>query len=421
MIIGKLVSLLGPRLAATLLAVFLLAIAALGVRADSVPDSTWVALKPLSHQGHRAILALAVDPSNNQVLLAGNSEGSILRSQNGGSTWASVHTGKSTFTTIVFSPYTAGLVVAGTQGSGALASRDGGLTWSSASGLENRAVRAFGFALTLIAGATDKGVYVSQDGFSWTASGLQGTNLNAIAVEAIHSPVRLVAAGDSQASAGILPFFQSTDEGATWTQFNPPITGSIAVKFATGPLPPQGNTRPLIVGTNAGLFTSSDNGASFRPLSGGALLPSTDYTQVNFITDHFDRYYVASDGGGSSGGGLWRTNDAGRSFMSLAAPQPSVTALAVSNDELPTLYIATLRPTDQVASLWVYHDTGGTPHGPAITPTPVLSGSRTSAPHKSNQLLDFLGSPQMPYAALGVVALLLLLFAAISQFRARHR
>jgi photosystem II stability/assembly factor-like uncharacterized protein len=415
------VSLVGSRLAATLLAVWLFAIAALSVAADAVPDSTWVALKALPRQGKVAILALAVDPSNNQVLLAGNSEGSILRSQNGGSTWTVVHMGKPALRVIAFSPNTAGLVLAGTRRSGVLASKDGGATWSPATGIDGRSVRAFGFALTLIVAGTDKGVYASPDGFSWTSSGLAGTNINALAVEAIHSPVRMVSAGDSQATSGILPFFQSTDEGVTWTQFNPPVTGTIAVKFAAGPLPPQGDIRPLVVGTNTGLFASNDNAATFRPLSGGALLPSTDYTEINFITNHFDRYYVGSDGGGSRGGGLWRTNDAGQSFTSLTPPEASVTALAVSGDEAPTLYVATFRPSDHAASLWVYHDTGGTPRGPAISPTPVISGTRTSPGPNSNQLLDLLASPQTPYIALGVVALLLLITAAITQFRARHR
>jgi len=420
-IIGRFVSLLRLRLAATLLALGLFAIAALNAGADALPDSTWVALKPLPRQGHVAILALAVDPSNNQALIAANSEGSMLRSQNGGAAWSTVHTGKPALTTIVFNPYKAGLVLAGTLGSGALASKDGGLTWSSASGLDGRSVRAFGFALTLIVAGTDKGIYVSEDGFTWKSSGLAGTNINALAVEAIHSPVRLVAGGDSQASGGILPFFQSTDEGLTWTQFNPAITGTIAAKFAAGPLPPQSDTRPFIVGTNTGLFASSDNGASFRPLSGGALLPSTDYTQISFATDHYDRYYVASDGGGSRTGGLWRTNDAGRTFTSLAPPEPSVTALAVSNDEAPTIYVATFRPADHVASLWVYHDTFGTPRGPAASPTPVVSGSRTAAPQKGSRLLEIITSPQAPYIALGIAAVLLLIAAAISQLRARHR
>src|SRR5205807_3789895 len=133
-----------------------------------------------------------------QLLIAANSEGSLLRSENGGIAWSSVHSGKPSVTTIAYSPYTPGLVLAGTRGSGALASKDGGATWSAAAGLDGRTVRVFAFALTLIAAGTDSGVYVSDDGFTWTQSGLSNRNVNALAVEAIHSPVRLVAGGDSQ-------------------------------------------------------------------------------------------------------------------------------------------------------------------------------------------------------------------------------
>src|SRR5205814_8574822 len=115
------------------------------------------------------------------------------------------------------------------------------------------------------------------------------------------------------------------------------ISGTITVKLVAGPLPPTGNVRPLVVGTNTGLFASSDNGASFTPLSGGGLLPTTDYTQVSFITDHHDRFYAASDGGGSGSRGIWRTNDGGRSCNSMEPPEASVTGLAVSKDARPTL------------------------------------------------------------------------------------
>src|SRR5690242_5550573 len=77
-IIGRLVSLLGTglagrgralckRLAATSLALWVIAIASLVAVADALPDSTWVATGSLPHQGRTAIFALAVDPSNNQV------------------------------------------------------------------------------------------------------------------------------------------------------------------------------------------------------------------------------------------------------------------------------------------------------------------------------------------------------------------
>jgi photosystem II stability/assembly factor-like uncharacterized protein len=403
------------------MALWAVTFAAIGVSAEAPAPSTWVALKPLPHQGRSAIFALAVDPANNQVLVAGNSEGSLLRSTDAGSTWAAVHSGKSIATTIAFSPFKPGLVLAGTRGGGALLSGDGGANWSVPAGLDGRAVRAFGFSLTTMVAATDKGVFVSDDGTSWSQSGLADRSIDAIAIAAVHVPIRILAASDGPLSAGNLPMFQSIDGGATWSPLNPAISGTYVVKLTAGPLPPIGDTRPVVVGTNAGLFASTDDGTSFTPLSGGGQLPSTDYTEISFITDHFDRFYAASDGGGSGAGGLWRTNDAGQTFTSLAPPMRSITALGVSNDESPTLYVATFRPSDHVAALWTYHDTGGTPQGPLGSPTPVASGARTApASSPGSTVLDMLRSPQAPYVGLGLAALVVILLAAVAHLRGRR-
>jgi photosystem II stability/assembly factor-like uncharacterized protein len=408
--------------AATVLALWAALFAANEALAQAPPPSTWVALKPLPHQGHAAIFALAVDPANNQILIAGNSEGSLLRSTDGASTWASVHTGKSVPTAIVFSPNKPGLVLAGTRGGGAVVSTDAGATWSAAGGLDGRVVRAFAFSLTFVAAGTDKGVFVSQDGSSWSQSGLAAWSIDAVTVTAVHVPVHMIASADGPLSAGSLPMFQSADGGATWSPLSLAISGTFVVKLAAGPLPPVGDVRPIVVGTNAGLFSSTDNGVSFTPLSGGNQLPSTDYTQIAFITDHFDRFYAASDGGGSGAGGLWRTNDGGASFLSLMPPMRSITALAVSNDESPTLYVAAFRPSDHVAALWVYHDTGGTPQGPLGSSTPVASGSRgaSGSSTPATSVLDLLRSSQAPYVGLGLGALLVVLLAAVAHVRGRR-
>lgn len=405
-----------------MLALWVVAFATIGALAQAPPPSTWAPLKPLPHQGRSAIFALAVDPSNNESVVAGSSDGSLLRSVDSGSTWTSTHIGsKAVPTTIAFSPYKPGLVLAGTRGGGALLSTDGGATWSAAGGLEGRAVRVFAFSLTTAFAGTDKGVFVSQDGSSWSQSGLAGWSIDALTVGAVHVPVRVFAAADGPLSSGNLPMFQSADGGATWSPLNPPISGTFAVNLTAGPLPPVGVTRPLVVGTNAGLFSSPDNGTSFTALSGGPQLPSTDYTQIAFITDHFDRFYAASDGGGSGAGGIWRTNDAGQTFMSLAPPMRSITALAASNDESPTLYVATFRPSDHVAALWIYHDTGGTPQGPLGSPAPAASGSRTSpGSPPGNGLLGILTSSQAPYVAVGLGALLVVMLAVVAHVRGRR-
>ncbi|TAN35140.1 hypothetical protein EPN29_00515 [bacterium] len=369
------------------------------------------------------MFALAVDPTDNQLLIAANSEGTLMRSADGGSTWDSVHTGRASVDTLAFSPFKAGLVLAGTRGAGALASRDGGLTWSTVSGLDGRTARVFAFSLTVMAAGTDHGVYVSQDGLSWSPSGLADRSIDAIAVAAIHSPVRLIAGSDSPASGGGLPMFQSTDGGASWTSLNAAISGTAVLSLAAGPLPPTKDVRPLLVGTNAGLFVSTDNGASFTALSGGGLLPSTDYTQLAFVTDHHDRFYVASDGGGSRSGGVWRTDDAGRSFTSLAPPEPSITALAVAYNQTPILYAATFGPADHAAALWAYHDTGAPPQGSTGSPPPHASGSRTAtaSPGVTPSLLALLQKSQTPYVALGVGALVVIALAMVANFRGGRR
>lgn len=420
-IILRRVSLLSQRLPATFAALWVIGAALVGIAADKPADSTWTALRPLPHQGQAAVFALAVDPTNNQVLVAANSERSLLRSPNAGGSWTAVHSANGAVTSLSFDPYSTSLVLAGTRGAGALVSRDGGVSWSDASGLEGRSVRAFAFALSLVVAATDRGVYLSADGVSWSASGLADHSINAVAVEAIHAPVRLVAGGDAEGAGGILPLYQSVDGGATWTQLSPPVSGTIAVRLAAGPLPPTGNVRPLVLGTNTGLFASADNGTTFTALSGGALLPATDYTQVSFISDHFDRFYAASDGGGSASGGLWRSDDAGQTFRSLKPPEASVTALAVSNDDQPTLYVATFRPSTHAASLWTYHDTGGDPQGPPGIATPVVSGSRAHATTDGGPLAALIASPQLPYIGLGVGGLAVLITAVVAHLRGRAR
>ncbi len=246
MIIGRLVSLSSRRLAATLVALIGTFIVCAGAVAATLPDSTWVALPSLPKQGQSPVFALAVDPANNQALIAGNAQGSLLRSTDGGMTWTTVHLGRVAVTTIAFDPFTSGQVMAGTRGAGALISTDSGQKWSAVTGLDGRDVRVFGFALTLVAAGTDNGIYVSGDGTSWSQSGLLNTSIDALAVAAVHSPVHLVAGSDSSSASAGPPLYDSLDAGATWTSVTPAISGTVVSRLVAGPLPPTGNVRPLL-------------------------------------------------------------------------------------------------------------------------------------------------------------------------------
>lgn len=424
MIIGWLVSLSRRRLVATLVAVLLgCAFPVLSTLALNLPDSTWVALSPLPEPLRAPLFALAVDPANNQTVVAGTSQGTIFRTVDGGATWTSVLSGRSAVLTIGFSPFDSGLALAGTRGAGAMVSVDRGATWTPVTGLGGRAVRVFGFARAVIAAGTDKGVFVSPDGRSWTQSGLADVSIDAIAVAAQFSPAHFIVGGDTASLGAALPLFDSTDAGKTWTPIRAALGSSVIVsRLVSGGLPVSG-VRPLLIGTNSGIYASADNGATFTPLTGGSLLPATDYTQAVFVTDHSDRYYVASDGGGSQAGGIWTTGDAGQHFSSLFPPAPSVTALAVSNDEAPILYLATFRPAGHSGTLWAYHDTGGSPQQPiGASPTPA-SGARIQSSSGQGALgfLHFLTASQAPYIGLGALAFAVILFAVIANLRSARR
>ena len=89
-------SLPGSRLLATIVGLWVIGLATSGATFAATPDSTWVALPSLRNQPRAALFALAVDPSNNQVVIAGDAQGSLARSTNGGTVWA--HSESSTLT-----------------------------------------------------------------------------------------------------------------------------------------------------------------------------------------------------------------------------------------------------------------------------------------------------------------------------------
>jgi hypothetical protein len=408
------------RLVATVAALCALFLVPVVARAVALPPSTWVALAPLPASNPGTIFGLAVNPANSAQIIAGASNGNISRSNDSGSTWTTVHAGRAAILTVAYDPLSPDVVIAGTQGDGLLMSKDSGAHWSAATGIDGRSVRAVGFAQSAIFAGTDHGVYTSADGAAWTSTSLANVGINAVAVAAVNEPAHIVVGGD--AASGSITMYESTDAGVTWSALSPAITGTIITRLAAGPLPPGGTVRPLIVGTNTGLFISSDGGATFTALSGAQLLPSIDYTQAVFTQAHFDRFYVASDGGAGGQGGLWATADSGEHFSSLQAPGASVTALAVSADEQPVLYVATFRGVDHQSMLWGYRDTGGTPEGPYLFVTPSATSARTN--DTGGTVLDAvrsLASSQVPYIAIGVIGIGVILLAALSHFRSRRR
>lgn len=419
------------RLLATALAVALLGLAsAAPAAAAPTADDTWTALASLPDPQDRPVLALAVNPTDGRQLLVGTAGGQIYRSTDGGDSWRLVKAGLGRgVVTLAFNPLKPGLVLAGTRGSGVWRSSDAGATWQLQPGTETRSARAFGFAKSMTLAGTDQGVLVNREGTPWSSSGLSQVTVSALAVAAVNEPSRFVVGGDGTRGTEPLPLFSSADGGQTWSAAPGSLSGSSMVAMLTaGPLLAQQAVRPLLLGTNTGLFMSVDNGGTWQQLTGGGVLPATDFTAAGFVANRSERFYVASDGGSSELGGLWSTTDAGAHFSSLKPPLPAVTALAVSNDETPTIYVATYRGSDHGVLLWAYRDTGGQPQGPSAgvpAPTtkkpPGQSPSKATAGTHGSWLPPLLTGPEAPYLGIGAAAFLVLLVALVTHFRRARR
>ena len=382
-------------------------------------DNTWVQLGVLPEALDSPVFALAVSPADPATVLVGSGSGTLYRSTDGGTSWAAVGHGLGRgVLTIQFSPFKAGLVYAGTRGAGLWKSPDGGATWTKQAGIPSSTVRSLGFAKSVTLVGADGGLYSSRDGAVWAPyQAFALLSLSAIAVAAVNDPPKLLAGADASKGDEALPLYISQDGGSSWNSVK--SLGSSTMVGAAAAGAPSGASRPVVVGTNTGAFISADGGTTWAQVAG---LPAIDFTSAAYVANHADRFYVASDGGGTQSGGVWTTADSGLSFRSLAAPIGAVTALALTAEEAPTVYTATFRPIDHLVMLWAFRDTGGTPtppmggvpdaRGPAIAP------AAASVPIASGFTLRRLAtSPEAPYVGLGALALLVLLAALVLQVR----
>jgi len=380
-------------------------------------DGTWVPAGPMPAGLDAPVFALAADPSGGGLLLAGTETGVVLRSTDGGASWTATRPGLGRgVAALAFDPDHPGVVLAGTRGAGVWRSADGGSTWQQQAGTEARTVRAFAFSQGVALAGGDQGVLVSRDGGPWTAAGLAQVRVSALAASADAGAPLLAAGGDATQAGEPLPLYVSDDGGRTWS---PASASGMAGSGMVSALAVAGE---LLAGTNAGLFASADRGATWRQLTGAGVLPGTDFTAVAVAPRHPERLYVASDGGGSDRGGLWSSGDGGAHFTALAPPEPSVTALAVSADDVPEVVAATFRPADHAVAIWTYRDAGGQPSGAVAAPGPSAApgaspAPRAAAPAPAPAWRTLLAAPETPFLAMAAACLLAVVAALVAYAR----
>jgi photosystem II stability/assembly factor-like uncharacterized protein len=250
------------------------------------------------------VRAIAVDPTRSNVVFAGNSQGKIYKSVDGGETWKQVyevpaHSNAAGGTPVgpkpggvccvAVSPAEPDTILAGTQANGVLLSRDGGETWQplATPKLANSVAAAATDPKVLFAACGTDGVWKSSDkGKTWVkaSKGIKdGQSVREIVVSPSNAEDVYIIASFA-IYAGFT--YASHDGGATWTApaqiSNDPANPTYGPGFSN-PLNVAvnpSNPRELFVAAGWRAWVSSDAGRTWNERDRGADI--TCFEDVHF-------------------------------------------------------------------------------------------------------------------------------------------
>jgi hypothetical protein len=141
-------------------------------------------------------------------------------------------------------------------------------------------------------------------------------------------------------------------------------------------------TRPLLATTNVGVYQSGDSGSNWSKV----FPPTNSDNQAQTLTSSAyspiapNLVYAGDDAGGSKGGMLLRSVDAGLHFDTADTGLPpdtrNVAALAVAPAN-PPLVIAAINPPGKGGLIYAMNDTSAPPPDPTASPEP---GAAAAAP-----------------------------------------
>lgn len=302
------------------------------------------------------VQCLAISPlfPRDRFLLAGTEGDGLWRSDDGGGTWdlvAGLPAGR--IDALAFSPRDAAprLVAAATENGVAL-SRDGGESWRlTGAALPPVLDLAFipdGAGETLVAGLYRDGVArlaLIGEGDRWAPAnaGLRATFLSTLVASPSFSRDRLLVAAGPDAGLRV-----SRDSGLTWGDAG--LTDAV-VNGVT--IAPAGGGQLLVAATNAGVYRSRDDGASWERPAPGAESPAgivvaataADGGQASLYAATLDGRLIMSENGGAA----WRALD---------TPFDGTTILSLACAPDRTLYAGTTRRETDAVTVWRSADGG---------------------------------------------------------------
>jgi ligand-binding sensor domain-containing protein len=269
---------------------------------------------------HQHIRALAVDPNNLQALYAGDAQGKIFVSSDGGQHWVERSSGLPETNSIhALSFDVAGKNLFAATDAGLYVSTDAARSWTAVgkpgTGLPPNSFTALAFDLNspraIYVGTAAHGVFMSTNGgdtWSSISNGLSsGLTINALTFDATNQQLW---------AATSLGVYRSNERGTTWQAYNNGLPVHVVVYSIQPDTIVIGGTKGLIfAGTSHGFFYSQDAGADWKASS-----ESLAGTDVRFIFVDFHKpttLYI-----GTSVGAL-RSDDSGQSWSGIAPGLPT--------------------------------------------------------------------------------------------------
>jgi photosystem II stability/assembly factor-like uncharacterized protein len=288
-------------------------------------NENWYTRDHRMYEGY--VYSLVVDPRNAETVYAGTWSRGLLKTTNGGASWQRL--GPGWVGALALDPNDPETIYVGAVGSytataesGVSKSTDGGRTWQPA-GLQGTNVEALAVDpehAEILYASTDKGLMKSTDGGeNWHAGGLEGWG-DGVMINP-ERPTTLYARTDG----GI---FKSRDGARTWTRVHADLKD---VDIDVLVLDPS-DSKTLYAGSETGVLKSTDSGASWKFSAAG--MTGAAVEDVAAAPGNSAYALVSSQGLFKRARDGW-----GRVFAAPAAS--ALTALAVDPQSPETLYVAT--------------------------------------------------------------------------------
>jgi photosystem II stability/assembly factor-like uncharacterized protein len=248
--------------------------------------------------------------------------------------WTRLGQNTGTVTALALDPGTEGTLYAA-AGASLFKSTDGGLTWAALSAPPPCCVSALVIdpqnAATIYAVSGAAGIFKSPDGGgSWSPanSGLPVDNAGNVGVTSLAMNPQdssTLYAGIGRQGAGL---FQSTDGGASWTPASPGLPDGAVMALA---LDPQSPNTIYVSTLTSGVFQSMDGGATWASINNGlgfSINDGYDYISVLAVDPHDSSvlYTAPHYGSSTDDSALFVSTDAGADWH-------AVNALSISDED----------------------------------------------------------------------------------------